>query len=110
MLLMGSVNGLNSPFMKHTDDLFDIRAVCLILAVFHSTAAGMDDLHTHLLKPVQLLEHSLILGRVRIATVAVQESCQSDILIRITGKGFRLFVPGLQAAGTGTGLTGIQAA
>lgn len=71
MLLMGSVNGLNSPFMKHTDDLFDIRAVCLILAVFHGTAAGMDDLHTHLLKPVQFFEHSFIFSRVFLAAITI---------------------------------------
>ena len=110
VLLVCSVNRLNAPLMEHLDDFFNIGTSLLVFLVLHGASSGMHHVDLHLLKTIQLFQHSLVRGRILVAAVAEEEGSKRYIFVRIAGKRLRLIVPRLQTSRTSAGLTGIQAA
>lgn len=100
-MLVGSVNHLNAPFLKHIGDFINFRTPDSAGPVTDGAAAGMNHIDALRLKPVQLFQKPLILLRIRTTAVAVEVRDQNDLFLSIPGKALIFFPAGSQTAGAG---------
>jgi len=108
LLMMCSMNGLNSPFLEQLNDLVDFWATQTRFLIPYSAIAGMHDCDTVFLQPVQLFLHPFIGCRITVTAVAVKKGYQL-IFFCIASKCSIPSIPCFQAAGTGAAVADFHA-
>ena len=108
LLMMCSMNGLNSPILEQLNDLVDFGTTQTGFFIPYSAVTGMHDCDTVFLQPVQLFLHSFIGCRITVTAVAVKKGYQL-IFFCIASKCSIPSIPCFQAAGTGAAVADIHA-
>ena len=76
LLMMCSMNGLNSPFLEQLNNLVNFGTTKTRFLIPYSAITGMHNCDTVFLQPIQLFLHTFIGCRITVTAIAMEKGNQ----------------------------------